>query len=187
MLHPAYVAGLFDGEGTVALSFVKIRPWISDPTKSIYGFKFQLAISNTNLAILEDLKAEFGGTIANSNHRKAKPWHKTVWSWHLQSLKTQYYFLETVDPFILIKRPQVNLAFAYLKTMVGRGQRIQQAQWDERLQIHNNLRALNRRGPAAAPKYPPPQIVSKAQDTANRYPRKELLARTAKMRAAIKR
>ena len=177
MLHSAYVAGLFDGEGTVALSYAKRRSWASDPTKTIYGFKFQIALSNTDLNILEQLKTQFQGTIANSNAKKAKPWHKTVWSWHLQSSKTQFHFLEVVSPYISIKRPQVELAFAYIETVVGRGQRISQPQWDERLRIHNDLRALNRRGPASAPKYALRQVASRAQDTANRYSKDELLDR----------
>ncbi len=184
MLHPAYVAGLFDGEGCVALSFVKRRSWASDSTKTIYGFKFQLALSNTEQSIIEELKRQFEGTIAKGNAKKAKPWHKDVWSWHLQSSRTQRCFLEAIDPFVWIKRKQVDLAFAYLKTTVKPGQRLTQEVWEERLRIHNELRALNRRGPAAAPKYLPHDIVSKAQDTAHRYPRDELLTRMAKVRAA---
>ena len=184
MLHPAYVAGLFDGEGTVALSYIKRCPWKSDPTKTTYGFKFQLALSNTDLSILEQLKSQFQGTIAKSNRQKVKPWHKNCWSWHLQSSRTQLHFLEAINPHILIKRPQIDLAFAYIETIVGQGQRISESQWDERLRIHKALRALNRRGPASAPKYEPRQAASKPQDTADRYSKDELFDRMAKVRGA---
>lgn len=66
----AYLAGFFDGEGSLG-------HWKSHNTRS-----FMMSVGNTNLEVLQDFQATFGGTVVpkNSNNGFNK---KPMWQWRV--------------------------------------------------------------------------------------------------------
>lgn len=73
ILH-AYLAGLFDGEGTVTLT--------KDSTYDRFRIPV-LSMSSTSLNLLELCKQTFGGSI--SKQKTYKDHHKQSWSWKVSN------------------------------------------------------------------------------------------------------
>ena len=167
MLNNAYVAGLFDGEGTVSLIYTKVRPWVSNPTKRVMGFKFTIALSNTYRPILEVLQRQFHGDISCSKLPRNKN-HKTVWSWKIGGRDKQIIFLNIIAPFCIIKKEQIKLGLAYLETSKGAGQHLTQKEWKKRIAIFEKLRVRNQRGLVKKYKYNIPNEPNKGWNPAHR-------------------
>lgn len=83
----AWAAGLFDGEGTI-----------------IFGKrnKVFVAISMTDLDILERMQSGFGGVIYPLKKRKAH-W-KDAWMWKINGTKKSLEFLEMIYPYLGVRR-----------------------------------------------------------------------------------
>ncbi|HEY6022039.1 MAG TPA: hypothetical protein VIY48_19880 [Candidatus Paceibacterota bacterium] len=145
MLSPEYVAGLFDGEGTVSIVYSKIRRWKRDPSKYVYGFKIVAGLSSTFHPVLDLLKQQFSGDINISSPRKESN-HKAVGAWKITGHQRIQDFLKTIEPHCIIKKRQVGLGLAYLDTGGKSGQRITPELWQRRIDVFNELRGLNRRG-----------------------------------------
>lgn len=83
----AYLAGLFDGEGTITLSKINSGEFRS-PT---------LSMSSTSLNLLEICKSTFGGSI--SKQKVYKDHHRQSWSWKV-SYKSALIAIGKLYPFI---------------------------------------------------------------------------------------
>ena len=145
MLDPAYIAGFFDGEGTVSLIYTKRRAWRSDSNKHVFGFKFVVGIANTHLPILEKFQKQFFGDICK-NFTPRKKTHKQVFAWKICSADRQHHFLRTISPFVVVRKRQVELGLAYLDTSVSPGHRLSNEAWTKRIEIFQELRKFNQRG-----------------------------------------
>lgn len=97
----AYTAGFFDGEGCVTIY------------RNVEGNSYVLnvAVYNTNLDILLQLRDWFGGYIVDNPQR---PKCKQSYTWRLGAIKA-YVFLETIRPYVRVKIKQVGLALAFKK------------------------------------------------------------------------
>lgn len=105
-LSPEYVAGFFDGEGTVGigLSMDITRSGTWRPRHRLY-----VRIGSTNLPILEMLKHQFGGSI---HAYKLKIGHAPAWGWALGPADSVN-FLRTIRPFLILKAAEADLAFEF--------------------------------------------------------------------------
>ena len=84
----AYIAGLFDGEGTVTLSRLHKNDRFRAPVVSV---------SSTSLSLLEYLKKHYGGYI--STHKTYQSHHKPSFSWKLQR-NSALAFLTSIKPYV---------------------------------------------------------------------------------------
>jgi len=84
----SYIAGLFDGEGTVTLSRNNKNDKYRAPVVSM---------SSTSIELLEFLSSEFGGSIVNQ--KVYKEHYKKSWSWKLQR-RNCIYFLNSILPYM---------------------------------------------------------------------------------------
>ncbi len=107
-MNLAYVAGLLDGEGCI--NFTKCRD-IKIP---------RVCITNTNLEVLEDLKAQFGGHIQKASRPNAS-W-KPAYHWVISNSASAR-FLEKIEPWVRIKQEQVWLVLAWDAIRPGTGNR----------------------------------------------------------------
>lgn len=104
MLSNEYVAGFFDGEGCVNITVRgKIRQ-----------VALRVTIVNTDAAILQELFETFGGTLTRprSSNSRWKLFRAIEWRG-----KYAISFLEKIQPFVTVKRPQIELAFEFWKFM----------------------------------------------------------------------
>ena len=101
----AYAAGLLDGEGTVSILIA---------ARALYGwndhYELFVNISNTNCEAIEWLGMNFGGHTRTRKNTNGKPLHE----WYLHDMDAIAEFLELVEPFIIIKRPQLEIAKMYI-------------------------------------------------------------------------
>lgn len=100
-----YVAGLFDGEGCVYIYERKAVGGMVNPS-----FAMAVTVSSTNSDILYWLKGLFGGSI--NFHKRVKLIHRTCGEWRICSLQALP-LLKSIQPYVRIKKEQVNLAILF--------------------------------------------------------------------------
>lgn len=113
----AYVAGLFDGEGSIVIGVSK--PSIKKRMKSPSHW-LQVGISNTNKEIIDWLKNNFGGHISNRSYSPSRKNCIPSWEWRVMSNKAKD-FLINISPFVRIKKKQVKLAIQFQEERMYKG------------------------------------------------------------------
>lgn len=84
-----YIAGLFDGEGTVTLCHKNKNDKFRTPSVSI---------ASTTLELLEFVKQNFNGCIIHKKHKK-KEYYKEAYCWSVTNNRALY-FLKCILPFL---------------------------------------------------------------------------------------
>ena len=130
----AYLAGFFDGEGCVTITWVKNMPG-----------RLLVKIGNTNEHIIKLIGKWFKGSIT---HQKGKGNSKD--SWHYQTCNgNAVMFLKAIYPHLLIKKEQAHMAFEYSKLiyMKGRGtNKIPEVVLNLRKKLFDQMHVLNHPG-----------------------------------------
>jgi hypothetical protein len=143
-LHPAYIAGFIDGEGTITLAITR---WLNG--RPILQPRIQ--VSSTDDYILEAMYKQFGGSLRlpkpNGSSR-----HKPVYRWDVFSKDEITILLETILPYLRIKRRHAELILQFITTcMLGRERGKRSSEMDElALSILDEIRTINKRGNPAA-------------------------------------
>lgn len=112
----AYMAGFFDGEGTICIRRLK------DSKRRRASYTLAIAVTQNERAPLELFLTRFGGVIYNHKWQKAM---RTFFSWQATNAPDKTRFLETISPYLIVKKREAELALAFLATMVPRNQRSQ--------------------------------------------------------------
>lgn len=99
-LSAEYMAGFFDGEGSV---YAATRRAHANKTPTV-----TVCITNTNLAVLQAHKSAWGGSLSP---RKLRPRNQRQYQWVLCA-KQAYYFLSAIVPHLIIKKEVVTVALA---------------------------------------------------------------------------
>lgn len=142
-ISPSYVAGFFDGEGSICLSFGMRNRSKLKPGTPVCTFNFTISISNTDKRILEILMSVYGG---NMSAMKKRPGRKQAWQWRLHSAAPQRAFMESIHPHSIVKSKQISIGLEFLETVNLKGRPPSQEQWDIRRKCHEELWKLNARG-----------------------------------------
>jgi hypothetical protein len=141
-LRRAYLAGIIDGEGTLTITrhIRKDRPGYT-------RFNLRLAVYNTNLGLLSELKEWFGGTImiAERIGENWKPVGQLAWS-----EEQLVVLLPKIIPYLLIKREQAEILLAAQATKMtateGRRNGLSAEVVEIREASYLRLKSLNKRG-----------------------------------------
>lgn len=96
----AYLAGLFDGEGSVTI--------LMRTDKSYTRFECWCRISNTNRKLLISLYDNLGGNIDCSGRGRRHYGDKVVWDWRLNGTECVP-FLMAIRPYLILKCVDVDL------------------------------------------------------------------------------
>ena len=151
----AYIAGIVDGEGTIGIHRAKRR----GPGNS-WTYSLRVSVSMTEAYLPEWLKMAFGGNTYGK--LRDKPRWKPQTEWVILGEKATG-FLGDIMPYLIIKKPQAELAFKFL-AIRAKGLRSrpferyqQQLYWEE-------MRRLNQRGKNGGDN---PGNVSGLRDVAN--------------------
>ena len=94
-----YMAGLFDGEGTIAVY------------KGSGGYHLSIRVSVIYFPVLELFRDTFGGKIGNA---KVYGNRRRQYAWSLSSTNA-YKFVSAIQPYAREKKEQIDLAIAYYK------------------------------------------------------------------------
>ena len=97
----AYVAGIVDGEGCIGLNINKIGERGS--------YRIKISVSNTNEWLCQWLYLSFGGCVSKSQKAGNR---KLQWQWFISGNKALS-CLNTIYPYLHIKRAQAEIAIKY--------------------------------------------------------------------------
>lgn len=109
----AYLAGIFDGEGSVSIS----RTRLQTPTgKTYWGYDCKVLISNTDPRLMKWLVSNFGGSFRPGNQKNnAVRATKPCFRWAMESYPKQEKFLLAIIPYLIIKKEQALLALQFTR------------------------------------------------------------------------
>ena len=105
----AYIAGLFDGEGSITLARLQHKVWNKGS-----DFSLRVRIHNTRKPVLEWVAKTIGGKIYTASHYP-KGGHNEVFQWLITGPSAIALLLK-LKPYIKIKGPQIEIALAFQKT-----------------------------------------------------------------------
>jgi hypothetical protein len=101
-----YFAGFFDGEGCISITRQKKTWGAKDQT---YFHRLRINVAQKDPTVLKQLYDVVGGTIHCN---------RGVWKWYADDAAAVQ-FLETLTPFLRIKKAQAELALEFSKTKKG--------------------------------------------------------------------
>lgn len=147
----AYTAGLFDGEGYISI----LRATVRRKAGPIKWHILVAGMSMTDRPTIERTATVYGGQPILYPYNDRFPTHKPIFMWRISN-SAALGFIETVYPYLRIKRPQADIARAFQATKSKRwgvrGMPLEQlARRDE---LCEQMRALN------ASRFPRPQRLS---------------------------
>ena len=93
-----YIAGFFDGEGCICLSDSKYEGY--------HSYHLKTTIAQNNKEILVEIQKIFGGKVY---HSRAKAYFLAI-----QKKTEVKIFLESILPFLILKKKQAEIALIYL-------------------------------------------------------------------------
>ena len=132
MISTEYVAGFFDGEGCVNIS------------TDTYGKPFiRILIVNTDVLVLEKFKERWGGNITH-NKRHKENW-KRSYTWRLSHNKA-INFLKELEPHLIVKKKQTNLAISFYQLTPGKGTKWSNDSLQKANEIIDQIRFANKKG-----------------------------------------
>lgn len=104
-----YVAGILDGEGTIALCFYRQKDRPSEYTR------LEIRINNTDFRLIKWLMHNFGGRFQMSANDRGFKNTRPLYSWYLSGKANKEKFLLGVLPYLLLKREQASIALEFLR------------------------------------------------------------------------
>lgn len=124
-LTPQYIAGFFDGEGSITV------------TKDL---ALQVVVSQSSELVLTAIARYFGcGSVCKHKPRRG---HKVCYSLRWCG-KNAEKVLVALSEFLVVKKAQAELGIK-LSSLIGpRGSRVTEQQWQEREQIATGIKQLN--------------------------------------------
>lgn len=115
-LTPEYIAGFFDGEGSIYIGWATGAQARAFKNKEA-TFDFVVSISNTYRPILDALVAEYGGRLTTHNGGSKKTVNtRDGWTWRLHGLSAARLLTE-IEPFLVEKRGYAIAALFFMDTL----------------------------------------------------------------------
>ena len=134
----SFLAGIFDGEGTLSCWRTKPRAHdYKESGKTYDSFNMRVTIPNTSLKLMKWLITNFGGVYAVK--REANEKHKASYEWRPKGEGNTKQFLLGVLPYLVIKDEQAKLGLRYTD--------LPHKSPKEREEIYIKLSILNQKGP----------------------------------------
>lgn len=103
MLDKNWIAGFFDGEGSIYINWCNRKD-----NRSRYGL--QISITNTADDVLSQVQLMYGGRVYHHSEGCSV--------WKICHRDLQIFFLKEMLPLLRIKKPQAEIALRYLSTVL---------------------------------------------------------------------
>ena len=131
----AYLVGIIEGEGTIAIAKQK-------PTKGRKSdtYSLRLQVANTSEKLMDWLEDNFGG----SSHKVGEGNEKNYYAWILGS-KDTYKLLKLVRPYFLLKGEQADLGIEFYNLTIRRASRGRVPGWlnTKREKLFQKMKSLH--------------------------------------------
>lgn len=107
MINPTieYMAGFFDGEGTIGMCK---RPIVNK--NKTHTFRLTISVSNTNQTILNYFYQRFAGKVRMTNNGT----NKQMFQWYIRDIQGCLDFLNQISSHLIEKKEQADLAIKWL-------------------------------------------------------------------------
>jgi len=142
-LFLAWVAGFFDGEGSVIVEYSK-----SPESNRGWRTSLHATLTQTSLPCLELVQSKLGGTIKVSDNRTADTRRWAVqYTWSVRN-QNAIEFLQKIAPYSVVKKEQIKLALTYPmfdsrgKKYGNKSNPIPDHVWQKRMDIKEGLKAI---------------------------------------------
>lgn len=106
----AYLAGFFDGEGTLFIEHLSL--------KRSNSYRLRVSVGQTNRWILERYRMAFGGSVRLNRVEHGN--HKPLWQWQV-SCKAAGEFLKAIYPYLILKQSEAKVALEFQAKQTARG------------------------------------------------------------------
>lgn len=143
-----WLGGFFDGEGAIMIMQIKRNP--DGRSDTPYYYDLRLDVSNTQLEILEFIKANFGGRLVGP-HGTRTPNGKPVHHW-IAIGNAALKVLARIYPYLFLKRERAKLAIefqlsrnAWLK-LPSLANKLTAEELERRRKAHITMKQLNMKG-----------------------------------------
>lgn len=134
----SYVAGLFDGEGSIVIAVSKP----SEKRQTISPSHWlQVSISMTHQPTIEWLHTNFGGHVTNNGKSESRGARRPCYAWRLEGNQAKD-FLHKVTPYLICKREQALLAVEFQAKRQGNRNRLTDSIVQEREGYRSMLRSM---------------------------------------------
>lgn len=136
-----YIAGFVDGEGCINIYKRK-----HTSTTRGYAYSLDIEISNTNKEIIELIHSTLGvGHITEvKNNEKNKNWRNGYLL--RMSCKDAGIVIKKLLPYLVLKKPQAELALKFQKNMYYGHSHLLTREWNFREMCYDEMKELNKRG-----------------------------------------
>lgn len=138
-MDAAYVAGFFDGEGT--LSIMRTR---REANRTGFRYMPLMSVANTHKASLERVRDMCGNGRIIGNYHKGTANHRIVYQLRFSSNQIRG-VLPQLRPYLFVKANQADLLLAFL-AMVHQGVNPSQQTCDAMEALRLNIKSMNTRG-----------------------------------------
>jgi len=110
-VQSAYLAGFFDGEGTLGVYKV------SDPRRKTGGFYYRvnMKIVNTHKGVIFGLCEKYGGSTVVYHPRQGQA--QTAYTWSVNKADLQLEILLDIFPYLIVKKEQAEIVIEFLRVM----------------------------------------------------------------------
>jgi len=132
-----YMAGIFDGEGSVNIEVQAPRE-----NRKYYYYSLRIILINTNKDLMEWLVTSFGGKYSE---RKKIEKRKLCYRWAKCSREAAE-ILEACLPYLIVKKPQALLFIEFMQTMGKTGWFVSDETRSKRQFLYDEMRKLNKQG-----------------------------------------
>lgn len=133
-LSKSYIAGLFDGEGSISIRPQSVKRYLS-------SVNIQVGIGMCN-PIVEKLYKRFGGSIRIIPEKGT---HQQIYKWYLINKKDIRKFLTFIYSDLIIKKPQAKIMLKFIDLKTVSGVRRNPYLIKRAFKYINKIRALNGR------------------------------------------
>jgi hypothetical protein len=141
LIHPAYIAGLTDGEGAIGINKRK-KPELPRG----YYYVVRVRISNNHRGALGKIQTQYGGTVGLNSNRP-RPFLRVLHqNWQLELASRQAVkLLRDIQPYLIIKREQCELALAFAEHISQTRKPLSNEEWETRDAFYQKMLELNAR------------------------------------------
>lgn len=132
-----YMAGMFDGEGSVNIEVQAPRE-----NRKYHYYSLRMIVINTNKDLMEWLVKTFGGKYSE---RKKIEGRKLCYRWAKCSREAAE-ILQACLPYMIVKKPQAEIFVEFMHTMGKNGWYVSEETRTHRQSLYDKMRKLNKQG-----------------------------------------
>lgn len=160
-LHIAYIAGLFDGEGSFCFIKAETKKFMEMTKRKNPYYRPLARIGMVHLSVLEFIHKTFpGGYLHCEGVRKDRPNNQVMYRWEMFKGENLKNFLKEIIPFLIAKKEQAVTLLEVLenwKIPRNRTLGLDAYELQRREEAYQKMRKLNAVGAAATTKYQGPR------------------------------